>query len=380
MTETRYRYAAAALVIVFLASVGRFYHPGTGFTALLGMPAGHDLETAAFRSVPHYEYPAWASYDGQFYVQRALDPLLRDPEVDRAMDLAPFRARRILFSWTAYAIGLGRPAWIVEAYALQNVACWLVLAWLLARWIAPTTGRGLALWAACLFAHGMMWSVRFALLDGPSLLLIALAVAAVERGRPLLSALIGGVSALGRETNLLVAFAQPMPSGRRQWMRLALALGLAVVPIAIWYDYLWSIYRSTSFAGTNQLVLPGTAIAGTWRDALLAVARSGVWSGAGLTFGLLFALAAQAAYLFVRRAYAAPWWRVAVGYAVLMLLLDQTLANPATGAISRVLLPMTVGFNVLLAGEHRAARFWPWFAAGNLHLIPALRVMPLLQW
>ena len=63
-----------------------------------------------------------------------------------------------------------------------------------------------------------------------------------------------------------------------------------------------------------------------------------------------------------------------------MLLLDRVLANPVTGAITRVLLPMTVGFNVLLASERRDTRFWAWFAAGNLHLLSALRVMPLLPW
>jgi hypothetical protein len=380
MTERVYPYLAGALVIVFLASVARFYHPGTGFTALLGMPAGHDREAPAFRAVPHYEYPAWASYDGQFYVQRALDPLLRDPEVDRAMDLAPFRARRILFSWTAYVAGLGRPAWIVAAYALQNVVCWLLLAALLTRWIAPTSGRGLALWVACLFAHGMMWSVRFALLDGPSLLLTACAVSVAEKGRPLLSAFVAGVSALGRETNLLATLAQPIPSNRREWARLATALTLAALPLLIWYDYLRSIYRSTALAGTSQLVLPGTAIADIWRGALVGVMRDGPFSGAGLSFSLLFALAVQAVYLFTRRNYAAPWWRVGVAYAVLMLLLDRVLANPATGAITRVLLPMTIGFNVLLASEPRVSRFWPWFAAGNLHLVSTFRVMPLLPW
>jgi hypothetical protein len=344
------------------------------------MPAGHDRETPAFRAVPHYEYPAWASYDGQFYVQRALDPLLRDPDVDRAMDLAPFRARRILFSWTAYAAGLGRPAWIVQAYAVQNVVCWLLLAVVLTRWIAPTSGRGLVLWAACLFAHGMMWSVRFALLDGPSLLLTACAVAAAERGRPLVSAVVTGVSALGRETNLLATLAQPMPSNWREWRRLAAALALAVMPLLIWYDYLRSIYRSTVLVGTNQLVLPGTAIADIWRGTLVGVTRNGLLSGDGLAFSLLFALAAQALYLFTRREYAAPWWRVAAAYAVLMLLLDRVLATPATGAITRVLLPMTIGFNVLLASEQRSTRFWPWFAAGNLHLISIFRVMPLLPW
>ena len=375
-----YRLAAGVLVIIFLISVARFYHPGTGFTALLCIPAaGHEDEIPAFQGVPHYEYPATA-YDGQFYVQLALDPLLREPALDRAMDLAPFRARRILFSWTAYAFGLGRPAWVVEVYALQNVVCWLLLAALLTQWIAPTSGRGLALWAACLFAHGMMWSVRFALLDGPSLLLTVLSVSAVERGRPLLSALVAGVSALGRETNLLVTLAQPIPTNRRQWVRLGAALTLSVVPLLIWYDYLRSVYRSTVLAGTNQLVLPFAGVGGIWLDALAGVMQYGVLSGVGLSLSLLFALAVQALYLFIRREYSAPWWRVAVAYGVLMLLLDRVLASPGTGAISRVLLPMTVGFNVLLASERRDWRFWPWFAAGNLHLISSFHVMPLLPW
>ena len=75
-----------------------------------------------------------------------------------------------------------------------------------------------------------------------------------------------------------------------------------------------------------------------------------------------------------------PWWRVAGAYALLMFLLDRVLADPNTGAITRVLLPMTVGFNVLLASEPRWTRFWPWFAVGNLHLLGATRVMPLIPW
>ena len=370
---------AGVLVILFLASVARFYHPGTGFTALVAFPAGHDAEVPAMREVPHYDY-VFGSYDGQFYAQMALDPLLRDATVDRAMDLPPYRARRILFSWTAWAIGMGRPAWIVEAYALQNVACWLFLAVFLTRWIPLTNGRGLALWIACLFAHGTLWSVRFALLDVPSLVLIALAVAAVENGRPLLSASILGISALGRETNLLASVAQPIPRDRRGLWRLLLSAILIVLPLLIWADYLRSIYRSTIFAQTDQL-MPGTGLYRSWRNVMFEdVKGSGLFSMQGLWLCLLIALAAQAVYLIVRRNYAAPWWRVGVIYAALMLVLDRTLADPLTGAITRVLLPMTVGFNIQLASEARWTRFWPWFAIGNLHLLGAVTVMPLIPW
>jgi hypothetical protein len=379
MTRT-YRYLAVALVILFLAAVARFYHPGLGFTALLGLPAAHERETPEFQSVPHYEYPAWASYDGQFYVQRALDPLLQDPAVDRAMDLAPFRARRILFSWTAYIIGLGRPAWVVNAYALQNVVCWLLLAIVLLRWIPPVSARGLALWTACLFSHGLLWSVRFSLLDGPSLLLLGCALLAVERGRPLLGAAVAGISALGRETNVLAMAAQPMPRSRREWIRLVAACLLAFLPVVIWYDYLWSIYRSTTMEGTNQLVAPGTALYGMCIGLVKSVLRSGLFSGAVLTFGLVASVVVQAAYLLVRRHYRDPWWRVAFAYALLMLTLDSVLLSPHTGAVTRVLLPLTVGFNILLTREPRAARFWIWFVAGNLHLLSSPRVMPIVPW
>ncbi len=375
-----YRSVAIAFSILFLAAVARFYHPGTGFTALIGFPAGHEYEAPAMRDIPHYDHPVWASYDGQFYAQRALDPLCRDPLVDRAMDLPPFRARRILFSWTAYALGLGRPAWIIHAYAIQNVLAWILLAGLLTRWMPPTSARGLALWTACLFSHGVLWSVRFALLDAPSLLLTASAVWAVERGRPLLSAAIVGLAGLARETNLLVAAAQPLPRDRRTWVRGAAAVVIAAIPLLVWEDYLRSIYRSTIFAGTDQFALPGAAVAASWRGALMAVRSEGLFTARGLAFALLSSLLAQAAYILVRREYRAPWWRVAVGYVVLLLLLDHVLANPSTGAITRVLLPLTIGFNVLLASEVRPAPFWIWFMAGNLHLLSATSVLPLVPW
>lgn len=330
------------------------------------------------REVPHFDYPPWASYDGQFYAQRALDPLCRDPLVDRAMDLAPFRARRILLSWTAYALGLGRPAWIIEVYAVQNVVCWLVLAWLLARWIPPTSGRGLALWTACLFSHGVLWSVRFALLDVPSLVLTVCAVWAVEQERPLLSAAIVGIAGLARETNVLVVAAQPFPRDRGAWMRLGAAVALAAIPLLLWEDYLRSIYRSTIFAGADTLMAPGTALTARWMQALGAVRAGGLFSGDGRAFAMLSSLVVQAVYVLVRREYRSAWWRVTVPYVVLMLLLDRVLADPHTGAITRVLLPLTVGFNILLAAESRPAPFWSWFAAGNLHLLSALTVMPVL--
>ncbi len=367
-------------MLLFVAAVARFYHRDTGFTALIGFPPAGDSEPPILQSVPHYQYPAFASYDGQFYAQRALDPLLRDPTVDRGMDLAPFRARRILFSWTAYVLGLGRPAWILDAYALQNVVCWLVIAVLITKWIPLSSWRGLALWTACLFSHGLLWSVRFALLDGPSLMLTMWAVAAAEREKALGSAAIIGVNALGRETNLLVSVAQPVPRTRVAWIRFAVALVIAVLPSLVWMDYLRSIYRSTTLAGTDSFVFLGTGLIQNWRVELGKLASSPPGFGSLFPTFILLSVAVQALFMFVRRQYLVPWWRVGCVYAVLLLFLHPVLVAPSTAAITRVMLPLTAGFNILLAREEQAARFWPWFVVGNLHLATVFQVMPLFPW
>src|SRR5262245_55254971 len=373
-----YRIIALGLCALFLRAVAEFYHPETGFTALIGLPPADTGVSQALRAVPYYSHPASASYDGQFYVQRALDPLVRDPDVDHAMDLAPFRARRILFSWTAYALGAGRPAWILEAYALQNVVCWLVLAALLVRWFPLRGPRDLALWTACLFSHGLLWSVRFSLLDGPSLVLIVLAVIAVERGRPLLSAAITGVSGLGRETNVLAFLAQPWPRGARGWARGAVAAGLALLPLLVWQDYLRSIYRSTSAAASQMFAIPGSAYLQVMSQLIAATRQAGILSLTSLQLYLLLALSAQALYLVIGRDIQSPWWRIGAGYVLMALLLDRYIWDPVNGGITGVLLPLTVGFNVLLSGEKRPAHFWMWFAAGNLHLLSAPWVMPVV--
>ncbi|HET9372099.1 MAG TPA: hypothetical protein VFO19_17685 [Vicinamibacterales bacterium] len=364
--------AAAGVILLFLSSVARFYHPVTGFTVFIGLPEGHDYEVPALRAMPHADGPL--GYDGQFYAQLALEPLLRDPSIDRAMDLPPYRARRILFAWTAYLGGLGHPPWILEAYALQNVVAWLLLAWLLCRWVPPSTPRHLALWTACLWTHGLLMSVRLALLDGPSLLLIAAAVALIERQRLLGAAGVLGIAALGRETNLLAAVAMiRRPSDWSSWLKLGAAAALIVLPLLLWQDYLWSIYRSTSLTRQNHFVMPMTTFVDRWRDLVAEASVSGLWSRAGFGLCGIASLTTQAIYLIWRRDLRSPWWRVAAAYAAMMFVLHSVVWDGFPGAVTRVLLPLTIGVNILLAREPGPS-FWAWFVAANLLVVPALTV------
>ncbi|HJR60838.1 MAG TPA: hypothetical protein VJ813_15620 [Vicinamibacterales bacterium] len=363
---------------LFLLSIAQLYDPASGFTTLIGLcENGHAWETPALQATTHYDHPGTQCYDGSYYVQFALDPLVRDPAIDRAMDNPAYRARRILFSWTAYVAGLGRPAWIVQAYAAQNIVFWLVLAWVMTHWLRPVNARSFAVWFAVMFSPGLLASVRLSLLDGPSMLLLALAVAAAEGGRTWTSAAVLGVAGLGRETNLLGVVSLPLPSGWKGWARLAGAGLVVILPLLVWQDYIWAIYRGTSAAaGTDHITPPLLAYARKWEASIQAIQQIGLWTYAGTTLLVVVALTAQAAYLTWNRAWREPWWRLAAAYAVLMFVVDFVVWEGHPGAVTRVVLPLTFGFNALLSRYPRG--FWGWYAVGNLQLAAGVSGLPAL--
>jgi hypothetical protein len=372
---SQYRWLIVLAAIgLFLWSVAQFYDRQTGFTALIGFGDRFDGRTLpAVKAVPHHVERQSAGYDGQFYAQMATDPLLRDAAIDRALDDAPLRARRILFSWTAYAAGLGRPSWIIHAYALQNVVCWLCLSVLLLRWFPIVDGRMVALWLGTLFAGGLLWSVRSSLLDGPSLLLLALGMAALESGRPWMSAAIFGIAGLGRETNVLAAAPQVRPTTLtwRSIVAQTTQLVLIVLPLVVWFDYIYSIYRGLLYTTGKTLAAPLSGFLWKWQVTLAALDAHGWTSG---RFGLLtlIAVTVQAVYVLARIDWKNPWWRLGVAYAALMLLLGRPLWEGEPATALRVLLPLTLAFNVLLRECTRADRFWPLFVGGNLTVVPGL--------
>ena len=122
------RWAYVAAVVVFLASLVQYYQRNTGFTTLISF--GDQFENTrlpAVVDVPHFVHSRSPGYDGQCYAQLAVEPLLRNRRLDRALDSPSYRARRILFSWTAYALGLGRPAWILGLRRCRTSSrgcCW----------------------------------------------------------------------------------------------------------------------------------------------------------------------------------------------------------------------------------------------------------------
>jgi hypothetical protein len=370
-----------ALAAAFLATVATYYHPRYGFTQFIEFPGSeHYSELPVVRGLPHFHNPTSTGYDGQFYAQLSIEPLLRDPAVDYAMDLAPYRARRIFFSWTAYVLGLGRPAWILQAYSLENVASWLLLAWLLCRWMPPTSGRRFVLWAGCLLSHGLLVSVRLALPDGPSVLLIALAVAAAEQGRPFLSALILGVAGLGRETNLLAAalFVRFARGNVRSWLLILACLLLCVLPLALWIDYLRSIYHWRTLSAAGNITTPLAGLMWKLRATSLEFAAGGWTEPMIVTILALAAFFVQGAFVvwaLVTGRDRSPWALVAASFLLLALFMHRVVWQGAPGAFTRVVLPLAIGANVLIARLPKP----PWWLilSANLGAIPGVMLFVL---
>jgi hypothetical protein len=364
----RWKAAYALVILCVLAIVGSYYDQRTGLTVLLSLPANsHDWELPAVRATDHAHNEEDVGYDGQFYAQMAVDPLLRDPDIDRALDNPGYRAHRVLLSWIAWAITPGGGAAArLEAFAWINIVAWLVMAWLLTRWLPPTDARMFVLWAGVLVGHGWVMSIRHALTDGPSVLLMAVAIALVERRRSWWSALVIGISGLARETNIAagVVLLRKMRADLRSVLGVGARLILCILPLALWLDYLRSIYGQHVFAGGGHITVPLVGLLWKVRMTIDLVAGSGFTGPAVITAATVLALFGQLAALvwctreWVRhRTLSLDWLLIAWVFAGLALTAHRVIWDGTPGAFTRVLLPLSVGVNVLLGGS-RTAPWW----------------------
>ena len=143
----------------------------------------------------------------------------------------------------------------------------------------------------------------------------------------------------------------------------------------VWIDYVQSIYWTANpAAGAGQITVPLAAYARKWSLLFEGIRAEGVVSTSGLTLSMVAALTVQAIFVIWARMWSEPWWRVAAGYAVLMTLVDWAVWEGHPGAITRVVLPLTFGFNILLA-KRQPRGFWLWFALGNLNLVPVIQML-----
>jgi hypothetical protein len=345
-------FAYVGTVALFFVVLSQFYIPGKGFSYLIAFGgAQEDIRISKVRKLDYYIQRSSSGYDAQYYVQIAMDPSLQNQALKRAVDSLAYRARRILFSATAFVLGGGDPPAILQVYALQNAFCWLVLAAILLHWFPASSWDNFLRWIGVLFSLGLSLSLRNALIDGPSLLMIAIGLYLADKGRPWWSTGVLALSGLGKETNMLGA-ASLLPrfdAGRKAWA-LAILRGLLVaVPLVVWMFYLSLKLGPVMDPGIRNFNWPFVAYVHKWRQVLADLPDVG-WPNFGTLWGLflLISLSVQFLFLVLRPQWQKAWWRVGLSFAVLMVVLGDAVWEGYPGAASRVLLPMQLAFNVLV--------------------------------
>ncbi|HWA10208.1 MAG TPA: hypothetical protein VG838_12215 [Opitutaceae bacterium] len=367
------RLAYGASVAIFLAICSQFYVPGKGFTYLERFGTNQSAHALPeLRAINHYEEADSDGYDGQQYAQIAMHPWLSNPGLNRAVDSLPYRARRILFSWTAYGLALGDPGRALHIYAVQNIVCWLGLAVLMLRWFPPVNWGNFFRWFGVLFSSGVCLSVRSSLVDGPSLLLIAGGVALAEAGRSWWSALLLGVSGLGKETNILAAAALPRitsDSTAREKLAVLARWTVVLLPIAFWVLLVREWIGAGSNLGLRNFAYPFAGYLTKWAEILRLVRSNGIDSIAEWNLlAMMFALTAQWFFFLLRPRWDDPWWRVGAVFSLLMVVLGDAVWEGYPGATTRVVLPMLLAFNVLVP-RGRQLGWWLVLLLGNLTVI-----------
>lgn len=315
-------------------------------------------------------------YDGQFYAQIALNPLLTEPGMADALDSPSYRARRIGLPLMAAILGFGDSAPVLTAYSLLNFFFWGILAWLLVFSYLDRSLRSLTAVLALLWTSGAIVSMDRALTDLPAAVLGLLAVQLAWRGS--IASWLMAFSALVKDTSML-SMAAMWPRFRRlDWPgRFGLVLVL-LLPVAAWAVYVLWQKPTGAAAGVGNFALPGLA----WWDKVQAGSALlfDLEPGNGALRNLLYlvelaaplSLAVQAAYLLVRWRPSEPLWGFGIGFAVLVFLIGPSVWVEFI-AYTRVLLPLTIAFNLMLLRDPTQRTFWPWFIAGNAGLIGGLQ-------
>jgi hypothetical protein len=360
-----------AAVLVFLGLVARFWHPVYRFTSLVQFDdSAFAVRIPALREQPVFVYHETGGYDGLYYAQIAFDPALRDvPSLAPAMDNLSYRARRILPSALAWLLGAGQPRFILTVYSLLNVAAWLVLAAILWRLLAVADLRGWTAWAGVLFSAGALASVRLALTDLIALTFLAGGLLAGERARPRGAIGALALAVLSRETSVLGVVALL----RRPWVSLANVLRIVAVaaPFALWLCYVRARVGPAD-QGWSNLTWPLAGLGEKWGASVAAAVFHGDAILAWTTLLSTLALTVQAFFFLRRWQLDDPWWRVGAAYSALLLTLGTAVWEDFPGAATRVLLPLTLAFNV------RAVRLrsaWTWLLLGNLGVLSGLLML-----
>jgi hypothetical protein len=373
----RYQIVYITLGAWFLLQVAGFYETRAGFTPLVLFGDRFAAQRLVrLRDVPIFTFQSSSGYDGQFYAQIAVAGNPFDPELRTALDSAPYRTRRVLLPAVAYGLGFGHPAWILNVYALLGVVSWLILGWLLGRWwFPPTDAHNLLRWVGILFGAGMLASVSRSLTDGPSLLLIAVGMRALETKRRWGAIAVLAAAGLAREISVLCATVFFPPTKQdlqapRNWLNAGVAALLCALPFALWSCVLISHFGNLSGGWAFDLPLVGLfgklgELRAAWHARGFAPdVRDEVWA--------IVTLCVQAGFILGRPRRDLPWWRIGASFSILFLCLGRPFWEGPPASAIRVVLPLALAFNQLVPRNRWGLVL---LVGGNLSVLSAASIM-----
>jgi hypothetical protein len=140
---------------------------------------------------------------------------------------------------------------------------------------------------------------------------------------------------------------------------------IVALPLIGWFVILrWRLPEAGQLAGARNFQLPLVDWAQRWHE-LIVASRADTINWKYLPSGIAthLSVTVQAAFLLGWWRWREAAWRLAVPFAALMLVLGAAVWEGYPGASSRVLLPMLLGFNLLVP---KGRRWWPILVLGNL--------------
>jgi hypothetical protein len=362
------------IVLIMLVSLPilvliRNFSPQSGFTKLILF--GQKFEHTRLKEITDLAPPTeskWG-YDGQFYAQLAINPSLTRSDLETALDNPVYRAKRIGMPLLAFLLGFGKPAWILQIYALLNFAFWLILLAAFYHFIGIKNKRDLLLAISVLWTTGTLTSLARALTDLPAAVLSVLAV--FSNSKYVGSAFLG-TAALFRETSIL-SFFSIMWSDQKQKVVFRQLLAYCLImtlPVMIWALYVNSQMSAGEALKIRNFSVPFFAtlqkLYDSAREVLLGFPNRTIHSRIYLLFELLcpLSLVVQSVYFFIKPRIGSRIWRLGSGFAVLLFCLGGSIWVEQF-AYCRSVLMLTISFNLLIHEYERDAAYYSWYISGN---------------
>ena len=138
---------------------------------------------------------------------------------------------------------------------------------------------------------------------------------------------------------------------------------VVVGPLALWAGYLWWACGEPGVSGVHNFSAPLAEYFAKWSDAIARLRVTGSDIQAKWMIVMLVSLTVQFLTIALRPQWQNLWWRIGVPYALLLIFLGSAVWEGYPGAASRVVLPLTLAFNMVVP---RSLRWWPVLVLGNL--------------